>query len=60
MSSACACFSPQGVPLSKRFALVPLGPPLLNYSSTCKAMLQYDAVSAQPFWPPGLICCPLP
>ena len=27
----------QGVPLSKRFALVPLGPPLLTYSSTCKA-----------------------
>jgi len=27
----------QGVPLSKRFALVPLGPPLLPYSSTCKA-----------------------
>lgn len=27
----------QGVPLSKRFALVPLGPPLLSYSSTCKA-----------------------
>jgi histone-lysine N-methyltransferase SETD3 len=27
----------QGVPLSKRFALVPLGPPLLTYSSTAKA-----------------------
>ena len=27
----------QGVPLSKRFALLPLGPPLLTYSSTCKA-----------------------
>ena len=26
----------QGVPLSKRFALVPLGPPLLSYSSTSK------------------------
>ena len=26
----------QGVPLSKRFALVPLGPPLLSYSSTAK------------------------
>lgn len=26
----------QGVPLAKRFALVPLGPPLLQYSSTCK------------------------
>ena len=32
----------QGVPLSKRFALVPLGPPLLTYSSTAKAMLRYD------------------
>ncbi|CAL5228874.1 g12088 [Coccomyxa viridis] len=31
----------QGVPLSKRFALVPLGPPILSYSSTSKAMLQY-------------------
>ena len=26
----------QGVPLGKRFALVPLGPPLLTYSSTAK------------------------
>ena len=26
----------QGVPLSKRFALVPLGPPILSYSSTSK------------------------
>lgn len=26
----------QGVPLSKRFALIPLGPPMLAYSSTCK------------------------
>lgn len=33
----------QGVPLSRRFALVPLGPPLLNYSSNCKAILKYDA-----------------
>ena len=30
----------QGVPLSKRFALVPLGPPLLSYSSTCKVRNQ--------------------
>lgn len=37
----------QGVPVSKRFALVPLGPPLLNYSSTAKAMLQYDAKSQE-------------
>ena len=29
----------QGVPLSKRFALVPLGPPLLSYSSTSKVSL---------------------
>lgn len=33
----------QGVPLGKRFALVPLGPPLLSYSSTCRALLQYNA-----------------
>lgn len=32
----------QGVPLAKRFALVPMGPPLLAYSSTCKALLQYN------------------
>ena len=25
--------------LARRFALVPLGPPLLAYKSTCKAML---------------------
>lgn len=30
----------QGVPLGRRFALVPLGPPLLTYSSTAKAMLK--------------------
>lgn len=28
----------QGVPLSKRFALVPLGPPILSYSSTSKVL----------------------
>lgn len=33
---------PQGVPIAKRFALVPLGPPLLAYSSTSKSMLVYD------------------
>eukprot|EP00891_Asterochloris_glomerata_P000308 jgi/Astpho2/308/fgenesh1_pg.00010_%23_65_t len=33
----------QGVPMSKRFALVPMGPPLLSYSSTVKAMLRYDS-----------------
>ena len=27
----------QGMPLSKRFALVPFGPPLLTYSSQAKA-----------------------
>ena len=32
----------QGVPLSRRFALVPLGPPFLTYSSTCQALLKYD------------------
>ena len=37
----------QGVPLSKRFALVPLGPPLLTYSSTCRALLRFDAESRQ-------------
>jgi hypothetical protein len=26
----------QGVPVSQRFALVPLGPPLLTYSPTAK------------------------
>lgn len=31
----------QGVELSRRFALVPLGPPLLGYSSTCKAVLKF-------------------
>lgn len=31
----------QGVELSRRFALVPLGPPLLSYSSTSKATLKY-------------------
>ena len=29
----------QNVPLSKRFALVPLGPPLLTYSSSSKVTL---------------------
>lgn len=33
----------QGVPLSQRFALVPLGPPLLAYSPTAKATLRYDS-----------------
>ena len=33
----------QGVTLTKRFALVPMGPPLLPYSSTSKALLQYNA-----------------
>lgn len=32
----------QGVPLARRFALVPLGPPLLSYSSTCKAVFKYN------------------
>ncbi len=30
------------MPIAKRFALVPLGPPLLAYSSTSKSMLVYD------------------
>lgn len=33
----------QGVPLAKRFALVPLGPPSLSYSSNAKAMISYNA-----------------
>ncbi|PRW57651.1 3-oxoacyl-[acyl-carrier] synthase chloroplastic isoform A [Chlorella sorokiniana] len=36
-----------GVPLGRRFALVPLGPPLLTYSSTSKAMLKYDPATRQ-------------
>ncbi|KAI8466475.1 MAG: hypothetical protein J3K34DRAFT_433512 [Monoraphidium minutum] len=32
----------QGVAQARRFALVPLGPPLLSYSSTCKAMLSHN------------------
>eukprot|EP00899_Mesostigma_viride_P007883 jgi/Mesvir1/17096/Mv07533-RA.2 len=31
----------QGVNLAKRFALVPLGPPLINYKSNCRAVLQH-------------------
>lgn len=43
----------QGVPLSKRFALVPLGPPCLTYSSTSKVSLlllspTYDIVRVGP------------
>ena len=30
----------QNVSLARRFALVPLGPPLLSYKSNCKAMLK--------------------
>lgn len=37
----------QGVVESKRFALIPLGPPLLTYSSTCRALLKYDADSKE-------------
>lgn len=29
----------QGVSIARRFALVPLGPPLLSYKSTSRAML---------------------
>ncbi|KAG0454986.1 hypothetical protein HPP92_024278 [Vanilla planifolia] len=32
----------QNVSLARRFALVPLGPPLLAYKSNCKAMLKAD------------------
>lgn len=39
----------QEVSLARRFALVPLGPPLLAYKSTCRAMLKSvgDAVQLQ-------------
>eukprot|EP00898_Chlorokybus_atmophyticus_P007628 jgi/Chlat1/7867/Chrsp66S07342 len=32
----------QNVNIAKRFALVPLGPPFLAYSSTCRALLKHD------------------
>jgi len=32
-------FQNQKVSLARRFALVPLGPPLLSYQSNCKALL---------------------
>lgn len=32
----------QNVPLARRFALVPLGPPSLRYSSISKAMIKHD------------------
>ncbi len=38
----------QDVTLSKRFALVPLGPPLLSYSSTSKVLASH---------PPFCFCC---
>ncbi|XP_078150504.1 rubisco methyltransferase family protein isoform X1 [Carex rostrata] len=37
----------QKVSLARRFALVPLGPPLLAYKSNCKAMLTATAESVQ-------------
>ena len=37
----------QGVEPSMRFALVPLGPPLLAYSSKSKAVIKYDEVSRE-------------
>eukprot|EP01026_Neomeris_dumetosa_P048980 TRINITY_DN424_c0_g1_i2.p1 TRINITY_DN424_c0_g1~~TRINITY_DN424_c0_g1_i2.p1 ORF type:complete len:491 (-),score=44.36 TRINITY_DN424_c0_g1_i2:270-1694(-) len=37
----------QKVPLAKRFALLPLGPPMLTYSSTSRGMIQYDSESDQ-------------
>jgi len=33
----------QGVELSKRFALIPMGPPLVMYKSTTKSMLSYNS-----------------
>ena len=35
----------QGVPTSRRFALVPMGPPLLSYSSDCRALLRWEPSS---------------
>jgi hypothetical protein len=32
----------QKVPLARRFALLPLGPPSLRYSSVCKAMFKHN------------------
>jgi hypothetical protein len=37
----------QGVPVSQRFALVPLGPPLLTYSPTAK--VGFSAISNSVF-----------
>jgi hypothetical protein len=37
----------QNVPLSRRFALVPLGPPSLSYTSTCKALLKQTGDEVQ-------------
>jgi hypothetical protein len=37
----------QKVSLARRFALVPLGPPLLTYKSNCKAMLTVDGESVR-------------
>ena len=37
----------QGVEPSMRFALVPLGPPLLAYSSLSKALIKFDAASKE-------------
>ncbi|CAD6237762.1 unnamed protein product [Miscanthus lutarioriparius] len=37
----------QKVSLARRFALVPLGPPLLTYKSNCKAMLTADGDSVR-------------
>ena len=37
----------QGVEPSMRFALVPLGPPLLAYSSMSKALIKYDKASRE-------------
>lgn len=38
--TVCGPTFKQGVSLARRFALVPLGPPLLAYKSNCKAMLK--------------------
>ncbi|KAK8672479.1 hypothetical protein V6N13_110847 [Hibiscus sabdariffa] len=58
----------QKVPLARRFALVPLGPPLLAYRSNCKAMLSavsgaIELVVDRPYKagePIGVWCGPQP
>lgn len=43
----CLFHLEQKVTLARRFALVPLGPPLLAYKSNCKAMLTATDTAVQ-------------